>query len=102
AGPVVDLLFASSGIEPEIVADAELLELLPGLRLPVAAIGHLIALKLLSRNDASRPQDLVDLRALVGRVTDAERARARRAVAMIRARGFHRGRDLETALDEFL
>jgi hypothetical protein len=27
--PVIDLLFASSGIEPEVVADAEPIELLP-------------------------------------------------------------------------
>jgi hypothetical protein len=43
--PVLDLLFASSGIEPEIVQAAENLEILPDLRIPVAEIGHLIALK---------------------------------------------------------
>jgi len=39
----VDLLFAMSGIELEVVAGAELLEVLPGLSLPVASPGHLIA-----------------------------------------------------------
>lgn len=34
---VVDLLFASSGIEPEIVAAAEPLEVLPGLGRPCFA-----------------------------------------------------------------
>lgn len=63
--PVVDLLFASSGIEPEIVADAEVLDLLPTFRIRVATTGHLIALKVLSRDDVRRPQDLVDLRALL-------------------------------------
>jgi len=57
---VVDLLFASSGIEPEIVAAAETTEVVPGLRLPIATTGHLIALKLLARDDLERPQDLAD------------------------------------------
>ena len=46
--PVVDLLFASSGIEADIVTQAEELEVLPGLSMRVARTGHLIALKLLS------------------------------------------------------
>jgi len=63
--PVIDLLFASSGIEPEVVAEAERIELLPNLTIGVARTGHLIALKVLSRDDVTRPQDLVDLRALM-------------------------------------
>lgn len=42
-GVVCDLLFASSGIEPEIVSGAEPIEVLAGLVLPVASVGHLIA-----------------------------------------------------------
>jgi len=53
--PVIDLLFASSGIEPEVVADAEPIELLPDLTMGVARTGHLLALKVLSRDDVSRP-----------------------------------------------
>ena len=49
--PVIDLLFASSGIEAEIVADADPIEVLPRLTLGVARTGHLIALKVLSRDD---------------------------------------------------
>jgi hypothetical protein len=45
---VVDLLFASSGIEGEVVSGAARLEVLPGLSVPVAATGHLIALKVLA------------------------------------------------------
>lgn len=62
---VVDLLFASSGIEPEVVAAADPLDLFPGLTVPVATIGHLIALKVLARNDDTRPQDAIDPRALL-------------------------------------
>ena len=100
--PVVDLLFASSGIESEIVADAEVLELLPALSMRVARVGHLIALKLLSRDDVRRPQDLVDLRALV-RVADAvELARAREGLALITSRGFDRGRKLSEEMRRLL
>lgn len=60
---VIDLLFASSGIEPEVAQAAEFLEVIPDLRLPVATVGHLIALKVLARDDVARPQDLADLRA---------------------------------------
>jgi hypothetical protein len=97
--PVVDLLFASSGIEPEVVADAEAIDLLPGLRMGVARTGHLIALKVLSRNDERRPQDLGDLRALLRVASPAEITRARQSLALIAARGFHRGRDLASEMN---
>ena len=92
--PVDDLWFASSGIEPEIVTEAEVLELLPRLSMRVATTGHLIALKVLSRDDVTRPQDLVDLRALLRVASEADPDRAQRALTLIAARGFHRGRDL--------
>jgi hypothetical protein len=64
-GAVVDLLFASSGIEPEVVAAADWIEVVPGFTVPVARLGHLIALKVLARDDRTRPQDRVDLAALL-------------------------------------
>lgn len=97
---VTDLLFASSGIEPEVVAGAEVLEVLPGFEIPVATIGHLIALKLLARDDRVRPADADDLRALgaLAEATDWDVARS--AVDLIHRRGYSRGRDLEAALSE--
>ena len=100
SGILVDLLFASSGIEPEIVGAAETLDIFPDLRLPVARSGHLIALKLLSRDDLRRPQDIADLRALLLEATSVELQRAEAAVRLIEARGFHRGRDLTAALEQ--
>ena len=97
---VVDLLFASSGIEAEIAEAAELDEIVPGLRLPIATTGHLIALKLLARNDSTRPQDLADLRALRAVATEADLHTARQAIQLITARGYNRGRDLTAALTE--
>lgn len=102
AGVVVDLLFASSGIESEIAEAAETLELVPGLTLPVARTGHLVALKLLARDDRSRPQDYDDLQALLRGISQVELTRAREAVALILERGFSRGRDLASALDQVL
>jgi hypothetical protein len=101
-GPVIDLLFASSGIEREVVAAGEPIALLPGLTMKIARIGHLIALKVLSRDDERRPQDLVDLRALLRAATAEEVARARDALIVIEARGYHRGRDLVPQLDALL
>ena len=100
--PVIDLLFASSGIETEIVSEAEPIELLPALTMGVARVGHLIALKILSRDDVTRPQDLIDLRALLRIALPAEVIRAREALALITSRGYHRGRSLIVEFDKLL
>ncbi|MGH9390684.1 MAG: nucleotidyl transferase AbiEii/AbiGii toxin family protein [Vicinamibacteria bacterium] len=94
SGIVVDLLFASSGIEREVVRNAERIRVLEGIEVPVARVGHLIALKVLSRDDVKRPQDLVDLRALLKAASDAALNQARTACALISERGYARGRDL--------
>ena len=99
-GVVVDLLFASSGIEPEIVASAQIVEVMPGLSVPVALAGHLIALKILARDDERRPQDHVDLVALRAKADDAVWGLAREALALVTERGFNRNRDLLAALDQ--
>jgi hypothetical protein len=101
-GAVVDLLFASSGIEHEVVAGAEPLDVMPGLTVPVASSGHLIALKVLSRDDRSRPLDRADLAGLLRVADDGAVDTARRALALIAARGYHRGRDLEMELDRVM
>ena len=97
-GDAVDLLFASSGIEHEIVADADPLEVLPGVVVPVARIGHLIALKLLARDDDTRPQDFGDLLALMAVASADDCDLAAVAVAQIHERGYARGRDLRNDL----
>jgi predicted nucleotidyltransferase len=98
-GIVLDALFASSGIEVEIAAAAERLEILPGLRVPVATVGHLIALKILARDDRTRPQDRVDLIALLAVAGPREIDQARAALGLITERGYHRGRDLAAMLE---
>jgi predicted nucleotidyltransferase len=101
-GVIVDLMFASSGIEPELTAAAEPLEIFPSFVIPVASVFHLIALKVLARDDRNRPQDHADLRQLLQTSTQEDLERVRSALTQIRERGFHRNRDLLGALDELL
>lgn len=102
---VADLLFGSSGIEPELVAAAVRLEIFAGFYAPVATVGHLLALKVLAlRPDRpqERPQDFADIRELL-RVADAEEIhRARHALDLISRRGFDRGKDLPAEFEEQL
>jgi hypothetical protein len=105
AGVFLDIMFASSGIEREVVAEADLYEVLPGLFAPVAKAGHLLALKVLAlRPDRpqDRPQDLIDIRELLAVADDNELRRARQALELISRRGFDRGKDLEAELEEQL
>lgn len=101
-GIVLDALFASSGIETEVVEAAEMIEVLADFRLPVASLGHLIALKVLAMDDRTRPHDRVDLVALLSEAGPAEIGAARAALALIEQRGFHRQKDLTDELEQFL
>jgi hypothetical protein len=74
---VVDLLFASSGIEPEVIGAAD-------------------------RDDRQGPQDHDDLVLLLAVSLVQELQRAREAVLLITERGFQRGRDLKASLQTFL
>ena len=98
---VVDLLFATTGIEDRIVAAAEPAEVLPGVVLPVARCGHLVAMKVLSASDR-RLQDRADLQALIRRCDPAELDVARQALDAIAKAGCARGRDLRGDLEEHL
>jgi len=94
---LVDLLFASSGIEPEVVEAADRLAVLPGFGVPVATTGHLLALKVLSEQE-NRPQDRMDAIALIQSADLRDLQEAREAIELIIRRGFDRGKDLRAAL----
>ncbi len=100
-GPVVlvDLLFHSSGIEPEIVKAAEPVRLWDH-EVPVARTGHLVVLKLLARSP-DRPQDAIDLVALRRVCTSDELRRAERAAELIQLRGCNRNRDLPSLIRDW-
>lgn len=99
---VVDLMFASSGIESEIITASELLEIVPGLPVRVACIEHLIALKVLARDDKTRPQDIIDLRSLLAAAQPNQIDAARSALNLITQRGFNRNKHLIADLEEVL
>ncbi|MFL5409753.1 MAG: nucleotidyl transferase AbiEii/AbiGii toxin family protein [Myxococcales bacterium] len=99
---IVDLLFASSGLEPEIVSAASPLAIVRGLDVHVAQRGHLVALKVLARDDDRRPQDRLDLLALLRGIDSAELSRAREGIVLIAQRGFDRDKDLQTELERAL
>ena len=98
---VVDLLLASSGIEPEIAAAAERLTILPGLSVPVATIGHLLALKVLAEQE-NRPQDRADAIALIATARPRDLREAEHALELIGRRGYDRGKNLRSALERVL
>jgi len=50
--------------------------------------------------DVTRPQDLSDLRALQDVASPNELQRAKDSVALITARGYHRGRDLAAEMNK--
>ncbi len=99
-GLVVDVLFAFSGVEPEIVANAQKLEVFSGLFVPVIRPGHLLALKIL----ASRPRDLEDARGLIRAIDAGEIQQAAEMLELIQDRGFQpdRDRDLGAELARLL
>jgi len=101
-GVVVDLLFASSGLEPELVAAADRLEVFAGIEVPVATRAHLIALKVLAADALTRPQDRIDALGLLREASDEELAEARAALELMTARRYQRDKDLVAELDALL
>ena len=90
----LDILVSVCGIENDIVAKSTAIEILPGLSLPVASLGHLIAMKVLSQNPFERLQDRVDLLALLGNATEQDRIVVEHSLNEIAHRGFAGERDL--------
>ena len=68
------------------------MEIAAGIALPIATTGHLIALKLLARDDRLRPQDFDDLMALLKEASSQDVAQARKALQLVIERGYNRGR----------
>ena len=89
---LIDLLFASSGIERELATAAVRID-----GVPVARVGHLLALKVLSESER-RLQDRIDIQELAKVATDEDWRTAVAMVRLIKERGFHRGRALVTRL----
>lgn len=98
AGLRLDLLFSLAGIESEVARAAERITVVPGLVLPVAQRGHLIALKLLAAGEPGREHDWRDLRALVAGATSGDIDRARASIDLLVSRGAASRERLEASL----
>ncbi|MBB6442325.1 putative nucleotidyltransferase [Phycisphaera mikurensis] len=98
--PMVDVLFASSGIEAECVDAATPVRVAPGLAVPTASVPHLIALKLLSESER-RLQDRIDLLMLIRVATASDLETVQNLLRLIRTRRFHRDKDLPARLAHF-
>lgn len=97
----VDLLFASSGIEAEVVAGAESIEVFENLQVAVASLPALLALKLLSVDPINRPQDVVDIKNLLTESSLDEQRETTRLLQLINDRGYHRGKDLMAEFERY-
>ena len=98
ADTIVDLMFASSGIEREIVTATTRVDVSGGIVVPVATTGHLIAMKAL----AGRDRDRLDLSNLIPAASAADLKQAREAVRLIKSRGFSRDKDLAAELEYYI
>ena len=100
-GVKVDLLFASSGIEHEIVERATSVELgAPGV-VPVANAEDLLAMKILSMSE-TRLQDRIDAQRLLQFTPDLDLDVVREHLRRITQRGFARQQDLFAKLESVL
>lgn len=95
----VDLLFASSGIEAEIAAGAEQIEIFENLPIAVATRPGLLALKVLSVDPKNRPQDLIDIKNLLTEASFEDIQEATRLLGLIQVRGYNRGKDLQSEFE---
>ncbi|MEP7050832.1 MAG: nucleotidyl transferase AbiEii/AbiGii toxin family protein, partial [Pseudomonadota bacterium] len=97
SGVKVDLLFASSGIESEIVDAATPVYFEGAGSVPVANAEELLAMKVLSMTD-TRLQDRIDAQHLLQFTPNLDLSRVRQHLARITDRGYAREQDLEAKL----
>jgi hypothetical protein len=98
ADAVVDLMFASTGIEGEIALAATPVEVLPGVVVPVASVAHLLAMKVL----AGRLQDQADFASLLRHASASDLAAASRALHLMTGRGTNRQKNLLHEFDRLV
>lgn len=91
---LVDLLFATSGIEAEVVAGAHIVGNLPGGTHRVAAPQHLIAMKVLSFDPIQRGRDAQDILGLLKTLAPDELDEVGRLLTLMTERGRDQGKDL--------
>lgn len=100
--PLVDLLFAASGIESEVVQNAVVAEVFPGISAPVARPAELIAMKLLASDNHRRHFDNRDMIVLIRSADLTTINIVRDRLRLIASRGWHRSRDLLAEFESLL
>ncbi len=100
-GVNVDLIAARCGIEPEIVADAEVVTLPKVGLVPIARAEDLLAMKLLAMVD-DHIEDRRDALVLLSTVADLDVDDVRKSLQLIASRQYDRGGNLERILDRLL
>jgi hypothetical protein len=98
----IDLLFATSGIESEVVANSMDTEVFPGFVDRVATIPSLLAMKVLSADWKIRPQDIFDIQNLLSEASPEQIAESRKLLNLITERGYNRDKDLQADLDKYI
>lgn len=93
AATVCDLVFATCGIEAEVVETAEQLEVFPGTTVDTASVEALLAMKVLSATK-KRPRDLGDIRAMIIANPQFSESTVARYLDLIEVRGYARGQAL--------
>jgi hypothetical protein len=97
SGVIVDLLAASCGVEPEVVARATPVAIEGAGEIPVARAEELLAMKVLSMTE-HRLQDRLDATNLLLTNPTLALGEVRALLGLIAQRGFDRGQDLEHKL----
>lgn len=100
-GVVVDLLFATSGLEEEAISRAETIEVDDDISVPVVRAEELLAMKILSMCER-REQDARDARWLLEVNPDIDLDAVRANLELIRTRGFDRGEHLAEKLGQMI
>lgn len=90
---ICDLIFATTGIEAEIVAAAEPVMILKSLVVPTATAEALLAMKVLSATER-RIRDIADIQAILAHSTTIDTALVESLLKLIEERGYARGQDL--------
>ena len=98
---IVDLIFATTGIELQIVEHATHIRMDEELSVPFSGAEELLAMKVLSMVP-DRPQDEIDARNLLAYNSDIDLDRVRMYLQTMTTRRFHRGQNLENKLSKLL
>jgi len=84
-----------------VVAQATRTTIVPGMQVSVARTGHLLAMKVLALDDKRRPQDRMDISALLPLADERERQLARSTLGRIQGLGQGRGKKLVDTFNRF-